>query len=303
MGTELRARPVADAMTGEYPLKAFIQALPGPSALDADVHDCFEIGIVLAGEYERHYADIAVIQKPGDVSLNAAWEPHGWRMLAPETPSVVLQFFPEALGDERIRGRHWLSLFALAPGERPQASTQQTQQRVLEIARDMALEIRQQKTEWLAAVRLGLLRVLLTLARNWDWPAGHDAMPSVHRHELARIMPALAIVESSLNRRVSREEAGRACTLSVRQFSHVFRHVMGLSFGEFALRARLASAAHHLLYTDLSIEAIASETGFVDGAHLHRMFGKQFGQTPAQYRREGRRPALPRRSSSGAGEL
>ena len=302
MRIELRARP-ADVMTGQYPLKASLQSLPGPGALDADVHECFEVSIVLAGEYDRHYADLVVIQKPGDVSLTAAWEPHGWQMLAPETPSVVIQFFPEALGDERIRGRHWLSLFALRPADRPQASTRETRQRVLEIARDMAVEIRQQKTEWLTAVRLGLLRVLLTLARDWDWPARHDRVPSVHRHDLARIMPALRMVESHLNRRVSREEAARTCALSIRQFSHIFRHVMGLSFGEFALRARLASAAHHLLYTDLSIEAIASETGFVDGAHLHRMFEKQFGQTPAQYRREGRRPALPRRTSSGAGEL
>jgi transcriptional regulator GlxA family with amidase domain len=159
----------------------------------------------------------------------------------------------------------------------------------------MALEIRQQRTEWLAAVRLGLLRVLLTLARDWDWPADHDGMPSVHSHDLARIMPALRMVESRLERRVSREEGARACGLSVRQFAHVFRHVMGVSFGTFALRARLASAAHHLLYTDLSIEAIASETGFVDGAHLHHMFEKQFGQTPAQYRRDGRQP-VPTRS-------
>ncbi len=61
---------------------------------------------------------------------------------------------------------------------------------------------------------------------------------------------------------------------------------MGVTFGRFALRARLAFAAHRLLSTDLSVEAIAAEANFTDASHLHRHFVKHYGQTPRAYREQ-----------------
>jgi AraC family transcriptional regulator len=101
---------------------------------------------------------------------------------------------------------------------------------------------------------------------------------------LAQIMPALRLVHSRPVRRVSVAEAAAAANLSRAQFSLVFKRSMGLTFGEFRLRARLALVADRLLNTHLSTDAIAQETGFTDASHLHRSFQKRFGCTPAQYR-------------------
>jgi transcriptional regulator GlxA family with amidase domain len=62
---------------------------------------------------------------------------------------------------------------------------------------------------------------------------------------------------------------------------------MGLTFGKFALRNRVAHAASVLLSTDLPLEAIAGEYGFGDASHLHHAFVKQYGCTPVQYREQG----------------
>ena len=89
-------------------------------------------------------------------------------------------------------------------------------------------------------------------------------------------------------------EAAATCGLSVSQFGYVFRNVMGLSFGKFCMRARLAYVAQLLLGTNLSVEAIAQETGFADASHLHHAFVQTYGSTPARYRTNGQRlPEAP----------
>lgn len=156
------------------------------------------------------------------------------------------------------------------------------------IGEAMAAELERQRPGWLEAVRLYVLQVLLTLARDWDWPAAPERASRAATDDLSRIRPALDLVASRPHQRVGREEAAGACALSVRQFATVFQRAMRVGFGRFAFSPRLATAAHHLLCTDMSVEAIAHVAGFVDGNHLYRAFRQHYGQNPTDYRREAR---------------
>jgi AraC-like DNA-binding protein len=106
---------------------------------------------------------------------------------------------------------------------------------------------------------------------------------------LEKIMPAVRLVQSHPTRRLSLREAAATCGLSVSQFGYLFRRLMGLSFGKFCMRARLAYVAQLLLTTDLPVEAIADAARFSDASHLHHAFVGVYGTTPARYRREGQR--------------
>jgi AraC-like DNA-binding protein len=86
--------------------------------------------------------------------------------------------------------------------------------------------------------------------------------------------------------RVSLEEGATACSLSASRFGSVFRHAMGMSFGQFVLRARLAYATQLMLTTDAPIEAIARELDFTDASHFHHAFQRRYGATPARYREQ-----------------
>ncbi len=137
-------------------------------------------------------------------------------------------------------------------------------------------------------LRLDLLRLLFELSRPWTPPPlvldrGRSA-PS----NLANVMPALRLVHSHSARKVSVAEAAASCRLSRSQFCLVFRKVMGMSFGEFCVRARLALVAQRLLNSDASVQAIADQVGFTDASHLHRAFVRHYGDTPAVYHRRTR---------------
>jgi AraC-like DNA-binding protein len=258
-----------------------------PAPLGTDMHRAFELGVLLGGKEERHFEDTVVAVRPGDIWLCAAWEPHGWRSQTKATQELVLQFLPDFLGEEMFEGMSWLSLFSASPEQRPRLKSSATREQSLAIAEELRLEMRERRRGWLAAVRLGILRLLLLVSRDWE-PEELPGKPSaVRAGNLAKIMPAVRLIHSHPTRRLSLREAAATCGLSVSQFSYLFRHLMGLSFGKFCMRARLAYVAQLLLTTDLSVEAIADAARFSDASHLHHAFVDVYGATPARYRREG----------------
>ena len=279
-------------LTPTAPFNAESNFYPQETPLEIDVHAGFEVGIVLAGTQERHFEDLVCPFLPGDVWLCATWEPHGWRTIAPCCRDVVLIFLPEFLGEEELGSLSWLSLFAALPGNRPRVTTPGMRERVLALGRDLFQELTEARPGWESAVRLDLLRLLLTLSRDWKPSERSDAKPGIRVSNLPRLAPALDLVHSRPLRRISLDEAARVCGLSRAQFCLLFRSTMGLSFGKFCLRSRLGRVAQLLLSTDLPTDAIAARSGFADGSHLHRAFVKQYGFTPGSYRARGRQQHL-----------
>ncbi len=86
--------------------------------------------------------------------------------------------------------------------------------------------------------------------------------------------------------------------MSASRFHLAFKGTMGVSFGQFTLRARTASAAHLLLWSNLGVQQIAAQTGFTDASHLHHAFVRLYGYTPGEYRRQAQGSTLPPHPSS-----
>jgi len=298
IGRDVMAMPIEGPARPGSPFFVIVREEEHPLPLDADMHGYFEVGILTSGGQEWHFEDTMTIMERGDVYLTASWEPHGWRVLEPSTRTVQLTFLPEAVGDEILAGHPWQHIFAVHPSERPRVTGRRMREEVLAVASDIEREVREQRPAWLEAARLGLFRLLLALAREWRLPIRHKQQSRVRATDLERIMPVFDLVRTSPERRVSRKEAAQACALSTAQFGVVFRRAMGVTFGHYALRARLVRAAYLLLQTDLSVEEIAGGCGFADGSHLSRIFHKHYGAKPADYRAQRRRvDATPRPSA------
>ncbi len=254
---------------------------------DYDYHPGFELGIALSGTRQRLLPGLEQFVGPGDVWMVCAWELHGYRVLTEETVSVVILFEGDVLGEERLGGIPWVSLFAAPPSLRPQVRSEALRVQVLGLADDMQEEISAKQPGWQEAVRLHLLRLLLALRREWEPPDLDVPQGLTPASDLRRIMPALEMLQKEPQVRLHLEEAAARCGLSASRFSVLFRRAMGSSFGRYAQHTRLSQAAQRLLATDLPVEAIAAELGFTDGSHLHHLFVKQYQQTPTNYRRQG----------------
>ena len=143
-----------------------------PTPLDIHVHREAEVGVVLAGEEWIEFSDHRVVCRPGDVWLCAVGEPHGYAKAA-GTAVVVLLIRPELIGEEMLGDLPWLTLFSVAPTQRPWVCSPETRQRVLRIASVLRTEIDEKRLGWHIAVRLEFLRLMLELEtrlgiRSWS---------------------------------------------------------------------------------------------------------------------------------------
>ena len=282
-----RARTEEHHLDATSPLWVGGPTIPYPQPLEMHMHKGMEIGIILSGGMELQFEDLVLNVGPGEFWLSAMWEPHAWRPTAPETRLPVVIFLP-GMVEEIVPGNlTWLSMFAAPPRERPRAATPEMRARVLALGEELAREIEARPPDWGDVVRLDVVRFLVILPRYWR-PEHPRRRRQINANDLSRILPAITLANSHLAERLDPEDAAKTCGLSVSWFHHVFRHTMGLSFGRFRLRARLAQAAHLLLTTDLTVAAIAEQSGFVDGSHLNRAFVAQYRCTPAEYRKRGR---------------
>jgi AraC-like DNA-binding protein len=280
------------SLSAATPLCILVFADHGPLPPAAHFHAGLQVTVVLGGEIEDYCSDAVIRCARGDAYLCRMWEPHGWRDATAGITNITLIFLPEFLGDQALSDVHWPDLFSAPAPLRPRVVRPEMRARMAVLGEELLAEIEARERGWVSAVRLKMLELLLTLGRSWE--AGRAQLTGGEETRavaLPRIMPALNLVHAGAGRRTSLEQAAAACSLSRTHFQRLFQHTMGTSFGRFLLQSRLSSAARLLVSTPSPVEAVAWETGFADGSHLHRAFVREYGCTPGQYRA---RRAAPR---------
>lgn len=287
---ELKASSWDLRLSSGQPFQARAGRWLEPGDLQVSLHDGLEVGVLLSGELALHIDDVTMSCRPGSVWLFGMWEPHEWRITEPMTQQVGIVFLPEFLGNEILENTPWMKMFAARASERPIELSARMRERALRIGHDLRDEIESDGPYRETAIRLEVAHLLLMLSQEWRPPEGLEPTPRAVHSRLKRIMPALEAVHARPVGRIRTADAAAACGLSVPQFARVFRQLTGLSFARFQMRSHLAFAAHLLLTTAMSVEAVASRSGFVDASHLHRNFVRQYAVAPGAYRQRAQRP-------------
>jgi LacI family transcriptional regulator len=101
-----------------------------------------------------------------------------------------------------------------------------------------------------------------------------------------KIARAVRYIHENSHRTVRVGELLRLVGISRRPFEVLFRQRLGVSPYEEILRAHLDRAKKLLIETDRSIEEVAERSGFASATQIGRMFRRQIGVTPMQYRKE-----------------
>jgi transcriptional regulator GlxA family with amidase domain len=103
-----------------------------------------------------------------------------------------------------------------------------------------------------------------------------------------RIQRVLDYVSRNLKKLLSVEELANAAALSPRQFSRAFRAETGQSPAKAVERLRVEAARVLIEQSRLTIDAIATETGFRDRERMRRSFLRTLGQAPQTVRRNSK---------------
>lgn len=99
------------------------------------------------------------------------------------------------------------------------------------------------------------------------------------------IKTGIEILEADAANEWSVDEISAACGVSGGCFRRLFREYSGMTSVEYRTRIKLDKAKSMLLGSDVSIERIAEDIGYKSSAYFCRVFKKEVGMTPSEYRR------------------
>jgi AraC-like DNA-binding protein len=247
-----------------------------------DLHSALEFGIVLQGRVRRHWGENHRDLTPGDAWFCGVFEQHGYQVVAEPCEVAVMEIWPDFLGGLLFPENpqiNWLEMFTL-PQERRPLVTDAQRAALLDIGARIRANNPNDESPSIH-MRLLLVEALLLFA-DPRTPQGPLAIRP--KDAYAKIAPAIDLALRS-RKLVNIEEASAACGLKRDQFLRAFHRVLGISFGQFALRHRLHGATADLTYTATPVKAIAKDWGFTDESHLHRLFVQHYGCTPSVHRR------------------
>lgn len=106
------------------------------------------------------------------------------------------------------------------------------------------------------------------------------------QHVLApyRLRRALDFIEANLGNAIGVGDIAAASGVSQFHFSRAFRHTVGSAPYAFLLDRRIAAAKALLLNSDRSLTAIAGQCGFTSLSQFSRMFKRDVGACPSDFR-------------------
>jgi AraC-like DNA-binding protein len=137
------------------------------------------------------------------------------------------------------------------------------------------------------AILEGLLQPLAV------WVAGRRIEPEPGAGDalnVRRMRLVLDMIARRYTQGFSAAEGAELCGLSVSRFLHAFREETGSSFSAHLRSLRLGKAKELLESTDLPIVSIAEAAGFSGRALFNRIFLRDIGTAPREYRRLSRNP-------------
>ena len=269
----------------EHPIAIGINVYPNRTQCHFDIHLGLEIGICLSGAGRRWFGSHSFEIEPGKVWFAGLWEPHGFEVIKPQARHMVIQIVPEYIDTpEPFTSFDWTRIFKVSPDRRPTSESKTDRDFSLSFAKKMLAIVQQtDDPNWLIRARLLLQEFILYFSEKIV-----DSEKSNYRvepfHQRQKLLPALILLEQRRCQNVSIIEAARAAHMGRSSFSQMFRSAVGVSFGKYCQRRRLAGAICDLRSTDLKLAAIAQRWGFCDAAHFVRLFKLTMHMTPSEYR-------------------
>ena len=119
------------------------------------------------------------------------------------------------------------------------------------------------------------------------------------RRRMERFLPILNDIDENYRQKLLLTEIAKKEGLTMTYLSHLFRETLDMSFQEYLMKKRFEYARAMILGSRKSLLEISLESGFSDSRYMIRMFEKEFGCTPAVYRKTHDTGSTPLRDESG----
>lgn len=108
-------------------------------------------------------------------------------------------------------------------------------------------------------------------------------------YKIQRLLSVIRYLDNPKNNLSNADDIAAAAFYSYRNINRIFKAYFSKSIGKYHKEKILEEGAKKLVYTDLSISAIAHQLGYNDLQAFTKAFKKNYVASPAQFRTEHRR--------------
>lgn len=105
---------------------------------------------------------------------------------------------------------------------------------------------------------------------------------------LQPVLPAIQYIDANLEKPLLNRDLARLCQMNEDYFIRRFKECVDQTPGNYIREQRVKQAAQGLLFTENSLEQIATSTGFGNRYYFTKVFKEATGFTPAAYRKTSR---------------
>lgn len=134
------------------------------------------------------------------------------------------------------------------------------------------------------AVQTYANHIMMLIARKLPYIQIDFVQKKLFTTRLAFLEKVNTYIEINYSDPISLDKISDHCNLSKYYFAHFFKTVTNMSFIEYITLFRLKKAQTMLMLSSESITSIAEKCGFNNTRNFNRMFKKQFGKTPTEYK-------------------
>lgn len=124
-----------------------------------------------------------------------------------------------------------------------------------------------------------------TLLKTQKWHLISEEEKMERYNKGVRLSRIINYIETHVTEKVTLTEIAENENLSMHYLSHFFKEMLGISFQEYVALLRFRHARKLIERTNKSIAEICLECGFSDYRYLNKIYKKQVGYTPADYRK------------------
>lgn len=135
------------------------------------------------------------------------------------------------------------------------------------------------------SVKAALFQMIASLARYGLLAASQGPESPFRARQLETMKAIVSYLEDHMGEKISLEDAAALCYMTPNYFCKYFRRQFGMTFTRYLNGLRLERACILLADTDLPVMEISLQCGFDNLSYFIRLFKKEKGMTPTDYRK------------------
>jgi AraC-like DNA-binding protein len=241
-------------------------------------HPEYELTYITHGKGARMVGDTLSHFSDGDLVLLDSNLPHTWTGEGSLFRAIVIQFSPSFI-DSFVQWQEFKGIRAVLDQAKQGLVFQKTPLLIQKIEALVHEEDLQQA--------LSLLAILQMLSKTPSELLSQADSFVLNRKTESRINTVCQFVQEKYTQRIDLQEVANLIHVSESAFCKFFKKTTGKTFSEYLNFVRIHAVCKALRETDKTILEIAFANGFESLTYFNRVFKKEKGMTPKEFRQAG----------------